>query len=449
MKDMKKSARSFRKIIGLPVWFVVVLSLVLSSFNQVFLVNSTQAWDCSEEGRERRARFYGQNDIPTFYDPCDAGCSVSSGALDGPAPTELVGEEPSEKVWNYFIQRGLTPVAAAGALGNIEQESGFNPWIGESGSTSINPHDMGVGFGLIQWTNTDGNSQGRRYGVIKAMEAAGINLANIDQSSTSQTDMALLAQLNWLWDGEYGKMTWQEPLNAETKIEGDTSKNAFGDNTGNGTALLFHSLVERSADGPAGLQERIDSSKSWFDKYSGGNSTDLSSCGDIGQGGLTLDQAKVLMESYRNDPDAASVEGMGWFMSGSGGICAAGTTQCKENCTAFSTYFVGKFTDYAANASGDGAVKVDRLLAINSGAQFGSEPRPFSVFQVGGGTYGHTGIVLGIHGEKAVIGEANWGQGPSGIRAIEMNVSELLSGYKFMYVDDKLKQDELRSAIGG
>lgn len=221
--------------------------------------------------------FYSNNDI-LFYNPCASTCSVDGGFLNGPAPTRLIGSSNAEKTWNYFIERGLSPIAAAGAMGNIQHESGFNPWIGESGSTSIDPTDMGVGFGLIQWTNTDGNANGRRAGVIRAMESAGINLSNINQNDQSQTDTALLVQLNWLWDGEYGRMTWQEELNAETKIEGDTSIASFNSTyssqraasqVGNGATLLFHALVERSNDTPDRLQGRIDSAKEWFSKFSG------------------------------------------------------------------------------------------------------------------------------------------------------------------------------------
>jgi hypothetical protein len=245
--------------------FLYTLSCLVIAVASVAVVyqNDTYAANCD-------ISFYNNNDI-LFYNPCESTCSIDGGSLTGPTPTKLSGESNSEKTWNYFIERGLSPIAAAGAMGNIQHESGFNPWIGESGSTSINPADMGVGFGLIQWTNTGGNTNGRRAGVIKAMEAAGINLSNINQNDQSQTDIALLVQLNWLWDGEYGGMTWQEPLNNETKVDGDTSKNSLSAeaNIGNGTTLYFHAAVERSADTPTMLQGRINSANEWLTKFSG------------------------------------------------------------------------------------------------------------------------------------------------------------------------------------
>ena len=272
----------------------LVISAVLAAslVTQSLTTTPVDAWGCDEAGREARADFYSQNDIQ-FIDPCESGgaCASGIGTLTGPPPTSLRGEDNAEKTWNYFRDRGLSPIAAAGAMGNIEHESGFNPWIGESGSTSISPSTMGVGFGLIQWTNTDGNANGRRAGIINAMQTAGINLGNINQNDQAQTDIALMTQLNWLWDGEYKEMTWQEPVNNETKIDGDTniasyhpaySSQRAESQVDNGTTLLFHALVERSGDTPSMLQERVDGAKAWLDKFSGGGPG-----GDCATGGTT------------------------------------------------------------------------------------------------------------------------------------------------------------------
>ncbi len=56
--------------------------------------------------------------------------------------TVLIGGDNPEKVWNYLTKNmGLTAVQAAGAMGNIQAESGFNP-------EALN----GIGaYGIIQW----------------------------------------------------------------------------------------------------------------------------------------------------------------------------------------------------------------------------------------------------------------------------------------------------------
>lgn len=415
----------------------VMLSIVTSLSPVIASAQSQAAVDCATF-----EQFLSLNDDRGFYNPCVGGgaCSTGSGVLTGPPPTELKGESNAEKTWNYFVGRGLSPIAAAGALGNIEKESGFDPWIGEGGTVNIDKSKMLVGFGLIQWTNTDGNAQGRRYSVMKFMEDSGLKL---DATDPSQNDAALLAQLNWLWDGEYGGMTWQEQLNTETSVSGNTSINPMSAeaNAGNGSALYFHASVERSNDSPERLQGRIDSAQKYLDQFGSGGSD--SNC-SVGEGGLTEDQAKKLMDFYRNDPNAASVRGMDWFFNPGPGDCNG-----KPNCTAFTTYFIGKYTSLEVNAMGDGLNKVDNLLGINPGAQSGDTPKPFAAFQTGTGGFGHTGIILGINGSSVIIGEANCGQGDAGIRVRTISIEEASSGYKYMYTDGALKQDVVMGDIGG
>lgn len=59
---------------------------------------------------------------------------------------EFYGGSIQEKVWFAILGAGYSKEAAAGVLGNIERESGFNPGIVEGGT--------GLGYGLCQWTNS-------------------------------------------------------------------------------------------------------------------------------------------------------------------------------------------------------------------------------------------------------------------------------------------------------
>lgn len=63
--------------------------------------------------------------------------------------TTLVGKDNEEKIWNYLIARPLkdgtsklTPVQAAGIMGNMQQESGFSPTAENKKSGA---------YGIIQW----------------------------------------------------------------------------------------------------------------------------------------------------------------------------------------------------------------------------------------------------------------------------------------------------------
>lgn len=440
---------------------VTVLSVTLITVGE-----ARATIDCSNKAVVEAFRDYNERNSNPFIEFCEDGsssCSAGPGDLSAPAPTSLEGDSNAHKVWNYFMARGLTPMAAAGAMGNIEQESSFDPWIGESGSTSIDKGELLVGFGLIQWTNTDGNAQGRRYGVMKYMEDNGVSLNATDPS---QLDNALLYQLNYLWDQEYGSMTWQEPLNAEKAIEGDTSIETSADNTGNGTALLFHSLVERSADGALGKQERIDSAQKFLTEFGEGGSGG-EGC-SIGEGGLTVEQAQRIMAYYRDNETVDTIRALfdkpgssaaGFFLGSGDALCGAGDGVAPEkqdlmsrlaNCTAFSTYFVAKYTEMNVDGWGHGSDKAQTISAINPGSTMGDTPQVFAVFSRLSGEFGHTGIILGIEGDKLIIGEAACGAGIGGIAVRESTVAEMSgSDYQYVYTTGKVNEAALLEIANG
>jgi hypothetical protein len=87
------------------------------------------------------------NPTPT---PDSASCCTSSG--DGSTPSGLVGNDHEEQTWNFFKQAGLSDAQVAGIMGNIQQESGFDPEEIEGGGRTKDPSGVGGGWGLIQWT---------------------------------------------------------------------------------------------------------------------------------------------------------------------------------------------------------------------------------------------------------------------------------------------------------
>ena len=78
------------------------------------------------------------------------------------------GGDVQETVWGYLVTHGYTPEAAAGIMGNIEAESGFNTSAVESSVT--NP---GEGIGLIQW------SFGRKAQLIAFAQSQGKSWSDI------------------------------------------------------------------------------------------------------------------------------------------------------------------------------------------------------------------------------------------------------------------------------
>lgn len=104
--------------------------------------------------------------------------------------TTLSGNDNRTKIWNFLIEKGLSPPQAAGIMGNIQTESAntWDPTIVQGGSHSDTPPDgKNVGYGIVQWTPG-----------TKILRAA-------DQTGSSPGDLAF--QLNLLW----GQLTGTPP----------------------------------------------------------------------------------------------------------------------------------------------------------------------------------------------------------------------------------------------
>lgn len=85
----------------------------------------------------------------------------SFNSIDG-----IYGGNAQEKVWYALRKAGFSEEASAGVLGNIQNESGFDPSLIEGGS--------GIGFGLIQW------SFGRRTQMEAYAASKGASASDID-----------------------------------------------------------------------------------------------------------------------------------------------------------------------------------------------------------------------------------------------------------------------------
>ena len=120
-----------------------------------------------------------------------------------------------KKIWDFFTARGFTPEATAGILGNLDQESRFNP--------AITQQPSGPGRGLAQW------SAGGRWDTSKP------NLVDYAKSKqvspwdiTTQLEFILL-EMSIGWGGFD-----MESFKKETDILEATE--------------YFHKVYERSAD---------------------------------------------------------------------------------------------------------------------------------------------------------------------------------------------------------
>ncbi len=156
--------------------------------------------------------------------------------------TLLAGKDNAEKVWNFLISKGLTPPQAAGIMGNLQAESGFEPRRVQYGGTNSRGEtsvagkpsslddtmriDGSTGYGLAQWT-----SKGRQQGLHDFAVSR----------STKDGDMG--TQLEWLYKEATGRGDW-----AKVQQESDAGQAAF----------IWHKYYEISADGPEKIQNRMN-----------------------------------------------------------------------------------------------------------------------------------------------------------------------------------------------
>lgn len=82
--------------------------------------------------------------LPMFL----AGCMGVEESTDDPVDDQtdaIVTENANDKIaFDFFLAKGLTPVQAAGIIGNLDQESGMSPTVSQYGG--------GPGRGIAQWS---------------------------------------------------------------------------------------------------------------------------------------------------------------------------------------------------------------------------------------------------------------------------------------------------------
>lgn len=84
-------------------------------------------------------------------DAVPALAAWAGGGTPAPAGDPATGSN-EQQVWGE-LRRTFTPEQTAGIMGNMQSESGFDPFVVQGGGHSMNPADADPGgYGLVQWT---------------------------------------------------------------------------------------------------------------------------------------------------------------------------------------------------------------------------------------------------------------------------------------------------------
>ena len=203
-----------------------------------------------------------------------AGTKAKAAAVTTPTTTPTAATV-EKTIWNFLIGKGLNAYAAAGILGNFEEESGLNTRnLQNSCEKRINMSDDeytaavdagtytnfakdAAGYGLAQWTYST-----RKQGLYNKAKAAGKSIGDLN------------IQLSFMWDelqGGYKKVLQQ------LKAAGSVAD----------AASAFMLGYEAPADKSATAQKkRASNGQKYFDKYAG-------------------QQAATPTPAGKNEPDAA------------------------------------------------------------------------------------------------------------------------------------------------
>ena len=171
------------------------------------------------------------------------GQNSESGASSG-SPGVFSGTI-QEKFWQFFVADGYTKEAVAGMMGNVQQESSFDPAVVESNPNSV---DARGGYGLIQWTG------GRR---VRLEEAA-------KKQKRPVNDIQF--QL------EHMKMELDEGHNWMSIVEGDNEKYTFDKfRKTNDIEFAMHAfcwMFERPERGPkANVPLRLEFAHKYYKEF--------------------------------------------------------------------------------------------------------------------------------------------------------------------------------------
>lgn len=385
--------------------YVIILALISS-----FAITDYQVFATDTD-------FYSANDI-LFYNPTDTGC-VSAPSGTSTSPNSKNNQEITAKYLfsTNFLGNNNKPMNAvqmAAIIGNLQQESGLNPNSGEGGSHR----------GIVQWSIVD------RWNKIANPKNDLNNQLNFIKI---ELDGVYKDSLSEFWNAseptDLNKATYAIARNYEVALK----------NSGGSTSWTNDTDASNNLQNWTERKEYAQSAYNDFGNLAGSGYVPGASCGGLVSGGMTLAAAQTFVNEYK------SLEPKDWASGTPGTIYDINGTNCSggslANCVAFSQYFINRYTSkkYVNTSDGRGVVKDLIALGLTDGSH---TPKAYAIFSRNSGSYGHTGVVLGVDtaNNKIIIGEAACGNTLDWTDARERSLSEFSSDdYTYAYTDNVLK----------
>ena len=347
--------------------------------------------------------------------------------------------------WSTIANAGVNgvsndPAVIAGIIGNFMVESG-------GGTFDIDPFVVSSsGYAGIYQTG-----EGRRTGMVEYMAAHGApwrDGGNMRAANVSQDEIfeAVKVETEFM----LSESDFQSFVNVLDRVENKTPE-SYSD--------LFLVINER-ATGPApgydnslsdpgvislagGVSEwqaagwRRESAKKAYEAFSGGSyvyssSSGIDPCpdptapgstncsGGLPENGMTLTEAEAFMKTYADEASKGTtgtveLEGVSVTDSGCTGSSGNGVGGALNNCSAFSAWFVNRYTSVNDFPVTQGSQTVDKLVSDYGFNNLGNKPELYSIVSMGpmsgsaNGWSNHTSVVLGIDeaNDKIIVGEAS------------------------------------------
>ncbi|MBQ9017092.1 hypothetical protein IJ103_02510 [Candidatus Saccharibacteria bacterium] len=393
-KKVKKS------LLCLLVAFCYSLTPTLTTFAE----DSAEVNTCEnaiDTWSEEKLRRYSEDNILYYDDQFDNCGEAERDPCDGQAPIDIIPGDNAQSIMNSLKDVGYSNTSVAGIMGNLYAEnSTHDPHVLQNYGlvdddfrlfTNGVRNDLAKsrGLGIAQWT-----SAGRQQGLQ--------DLADADGSYVT----SLKTQIKWLIQELTGSYDLGPAvLNALSMKEASD--------------LILHKYESPKDQSTAVEDKRYGYAQTYYARLTGGETNEETpeeepvinpdcepvdedpDLTPIDEGGLTLTQARQLAINYGANKNDSSKNATGESLWGK---CNGG----GSNCVTFSAFFVNKFTSHR-NYTGNGA-----SFASNIGVSMGTQPQVFSVFQSSGNENGHTGVILGYHDGKYIVGHASCAREKSG-----------------------------------